>query len=105
MCIRDRSWQDDKNAVIESGLSEDEIVVTTSLNSTLVGASVKFQNPIAPGIAQDKVNVDAIQNETVQKESMQKDNLKEGLPGSETTKVVDKVVEKIESRPETNSSE
>ncbi|MCH2191445.1 MAG: efflux RND transporter periplasmic adaptor subunit [Gammaproteobacteria bacterium] len=38
------SWQDDQNAVIESGLTEGDIVVTTSLNSTLAGASVKFQN-------------------------------------------------------------
>lgn len=37
-------WQDDKNAIIESGLNEGDIVVTTSLNSTLTGASVKFQN-------------------------------------------------------------
>ena len=100
------SWQDDKNAVVESGLSEGEIVVTTSLNSTLVGASVKFQNSIEPSIEQDKINIEAIQNETIQKEtmqkeSMQKDDLKEGLTGSENTKAV----EGIESRPETNSSE
>ena len=40
------SWQDDQNAVIESGLNEGDIVVTTSLNSTLAGASVKFQNSV-----------------------------------------------------------
>ncbi len=37
------SWQDDRNAVIESGLSDGDIVVTTSLNSTLAGARVKYQ--------------------------------------------------------------
>ncbi len=40
------AWQDDKNAVIESGLAEGDIVVTTSLNSTLVGARVKYQDPV-----------------------------------------------------------
>lgn len=37
------AWQDDKNAVIQDGISEGEIVVTTSLNSTLAGATVKHQ--------------------------------------------------------------
>ena len=37
------SWQDDRNAVIQDGISEGDIVVTTSLNSTLAGATVKFQ--------------------------------------------------------------
>lgn len=37
------AWQDDKNAVVQEGISAGEIVVTTSLNSTLSGATVKFQ--------------------------------------------------------------
>jgi len=40
-------WQDDQYALIESGLTTGDIVVTTSLNSTLVGAKVKFANPLA----------------------------------------------------------
>ncbi len=36
------AWQDDKNAVVQEGISAGEIVVTTSLNSTLAGATVKF---------------------------------------------------------------
>jgi len=37
------TWQDDRNAVIESGVEDGDIVVTTSLNSTLAGARVKYQ--------------------------------------------------------------
>ena len=35
-------WQDDQNALIKDGLNDDEIVVTTSLNSTLAGATAKL---------------------------------------------------------------
>lgn len=35
-------WQDDRNAVIQDGINDGDIVVTTSLNSTLAGARVKF---------------------------------------------------------------
>lgn len=38
------AWQDDQNALIESGLEVGDLVVTTSLNSTLAGAKVKFSN-------------------------------------------------------------
>ncbi len=43
------SWQDDQNAVIESGLNDGDIVVVTSLNSTLAGARVKYQG--SPDVA------------------------------------------------------
>mgnify|MGYP005988897125 CR=1 FL=1 len=43
------AWQDDQNALIETGLNTGDLVVTTSLNSTLAGATVKldkeFGNP------------------------------------------------------------
>lgn len=35
-------WQDDQNTLIASGVGENELVVTTSLNSTLAGAKVKL---------------------------------------------------------------
>ncbi|MEM7359584.1 MAG: efflux RND transporter periplasmic adaptor subunit [Pseudomonadota bacterium] len=35
-------WQDDQNTLIASGIAENELVVTTSLNSTLAGAKVKL---------------------------------------------------------------
>lgn len=35
-------WQDDKNALIEDGIKDNELVVTTSLNSTLAGAKAKL---------------------------------------------------------------
>ncbi len=35
-------WQDDQNALIDGGIQNGELVVTTSLNSTLAGASAKF---------------------------------------------------------------
>ena len=36
-------WQDDQNALVNSGISEGELVVTTSLNSTLAGAKAKYE--------------------------------------------------------------
>ncbi len=49
-------WQDDKNAVIEQGLEDGDIVVTTSLNSTLAGAKVKFdQSQIASTPAEELI--------------------------------------------------
>lgn len=36
------TWQDDENALIESGINAGDLVVTTSLNSTLAGAKVKL---------------------------------------------------------------
>lgn len=35
-------WQDDKNTLVSRGLSDNELVVTTSLNSTLAGALAKL---------------------------------------------------------------
>lgn len=35
-------WQDDQNALISSGVNDGELVVTTSLNSTLAGARAKL---------------------------------------------------------------
>ncbi len=40
-------WQDDQNALIESGLNAGDLVVTTSLNSTLAGAKVKFSDSLS----------------------------------------------------------
>lgn len=47
-------WQDDQNALIEDGFTEGELVVTTSLNSTLAGANAKLTNP--PKQAQQNTN-------------------------------------------------
>lgn len=35
-------WQDDQNALVTKGIEANELVVTTSLNSTLAGASAKL---------------------------------------------------------------
>ena len=40
----DMAWQDDQNTLVTSGIVEDDLVVTTSLNSTLAGAKVKFSD-------------------------------------------------------------
>lgn len=44
------TWQDDQNALIESGLSAGDLVVTTSLNSTLAGAKVKLSEQIGGSV-------------------------------------------------------
>ena len=41
-------WQDDQNALIASGITNGEQVVTTSLNSTLAGASAKLSDAATP---------------------------------------------------------
>lgn len=38
-------WQDDRNTLVASGLNEGDLVVTTSLNSTLAGAKAKLSEP------------------------------------------------------------
>lgn len=35
-------WQDDQNALVSNGINDAELVVTTSLNSTLAGATAKL---------------------------------------------------------------
>jgi RND family efflux transporter MFP subunit len=40
----DIAWQDDQNALVSGGVVENDLVVTTSLNSTLAGAKVKFSD-------------------------------------------------------------
>ena len=50
------TWQDDQNAIIASGLNDNEVVVTTSLNSTLTGAKAKLGNDVA------KTNIDEANN-------------------------------------------
>lgn len=72
-------WQDDQNALVSKGLNDGELVVTTSLNSTLAGASAKFDHsdsessanvpddlaeaegsiePVEPGAKEIKVNTE-----------------------------------------------
>ncbi len=42
-------WQDDQNALLADGLSDNELVVTTSLNSTLAGATAKLSDDVQLG--------------------------------------------------------
>ena len=39
-------WQDDQNSLIKEGISEGELIVTTSLNSTLAGARAKLSDSV-----------------------------------------------------------
>jgi RND family efflux transporter MFP subunit len=56
-------WQDDQNALISDGVEIDELVVTTSLNSTLAGASAKLATE--PEANTDKPTEDALSKEVV----------------------------------------
>jgi len=40
-------WQDDQNALVNQGIQAQELIVTTSLNSTLAGARAKLTEEIA----------------------------------------------------------
>ena len=51
-------WQDDRNALLADGLAEDEMVVTTALNSTLAGATAK----LSEGAEKSKEAVPATNN-------------------------------------------
>lgn len=52
-------WQDDKNALISDGLNDNEIIVTTSLNSTLTGAKAKLTDEVESiSSAQDNVSAE-----------------------------------------------
>ena len=42
-------WQDDQNTLVRSGLNEGELVVTTSLNSTLAGAKARLPEGFVAG--------------------------------------------------------
>ena len=52
------AWQDDQNALIETGLFADDLVVTTSLNSTLAGAKVKLPEAFATSSTEQDGNTD-----------------------------------------------
>jgi len=41
-------WQDDQNAIITDGVGAGELIVTTSLNSTLAGARAKLSDDFEP---------------------------------------------------------
>ncbi|NND83272.1 MAG: hypothetical protein HKN50_12665, partial [Gammaproteobacteria bacterium] len=45
-------WQDDQNALVRDGVSPGELVVTTSLNSTLAGAKAKLPEGFAGSTSQ-----------------------------------------------------
>lgn len=46
-------WQDDQNTLVDTGLRDGELVVTTSLNSTLAGAKARLPDSFA-----EKQNID-----------------------------------------------
>ena len=58
------AWQDDQNALIESGLNTGDLVVTTSLNSTLAGAKVKLPESFNPANIASPSSDDAASNAT-----------------------------------------
>ncbi|RBP49691.1 efflux RND transporter periplasmic adaptor subunit [Arenicella xantha] len=54
-------WQDDQNALIESGIESGDLVVTTSLNSTLAGAKVKLSESVANGTGSPSLTLEDTQ--------------------------------------------
>lgn len=57
-------WQDDQNALISTGINAGELIVTTSLNSTLAGASAKLANDISATPSDDQTATPAEQVNT-----------------------------------------
>jgi RND family efflux transporter MFP subunit len=47
-------WQDDQNALIANGIENEELIVTTSLNSTLAGARAKLSDEVTARIEANK---------------------------------------------------
>lgn len=91
-------WQDDQNALVTQGIQEQELVVTTSLNSTLAGASAKLAEGGAqaseqvlskPNAAPEAPSTNTIEDSSVPQESQlkngQQNNTVEAPTQAETT--------------------
>lgn len=66
------SWQDDQNALIQTGLNENEVIVTSSLNSTLTGAKAKLADEELSDITssnEEKIEKRTQQNTTPEQSS------------------------------------
>lgn len=63
-------WQDDQNALVNSGLQEGATIVTTSLNSTLAGAKAKYgENDSESKSAPQKANAGTVNTEKTEVEA------------------------------------
>lgn len=68
-------WQDDQNALINGGIQNGELVVTTSLNSTLAGASAKLGDD-TPTQTSDKTLAEPASEQTSTVEKTTEDAIK-----------------------------
>jgi RND family efflux transporter MFP subunit len=65
-------WQDDQNALIGEGIKDGELIVTTSLNSTLAGASAKYgDDTAAQSVATELVAAEAAEDVATEAEQIE----------------------------------
>jgi RND family efflux transporter MFP subunit len=65
-------WQDDQNALIGEGIKDGELIVTTSLNSTLAGASAKYgDDTAAQSVATELVAAEAAEDVVTEAEQIE----------------------------------
>ncbi len=108
-------WQDDQNTLVRSGLSDNELVVTTSLNSTLAGAKAKLPDNFSPAEATAAegavlaADTNTAESEPVQMESVEAETAPSEAPAeaqAEPAEATEKAASPTEgdSTPEANES-
>ncbi|MFW5426698.1 MAG: efflux RND transporter periplasmic adaptor subunit [Methylophagaceae bacterium] len=76
-------WQDDQNTLVSKGIGDGDLIVTTSLNSTLAGAKVKFSDEfIASNKSKLKEVEPKVNKKTSEVNAKQASDVK---PGSQST--------------------
>jgi hypothetical protein len=120
-------WQDDQNALIDGGINDGELVVTTSLNSTLAGASAKLGDDTAtaspatdavePAITEEDIIVEegvvaeeivASKKTVVSEKTVASEQAEDAAPIDDITGQIDPEIaaaEKVESAIEGNSEQ
>jgi RND family efflux transporter MFP subunit len=95
-------WQDDKNALIGEGILDGELIVTTSLNSTLAGASAKFGDDATQSAAAVPTEqVQAAVEETAVAQTEETDTLNDDAA---TTELISEAIEATELPTETEDN-
>lgn len=70
----DIAWQDDQNTLVTSGIVENDLVVTTALNSTLAGAKVKLSDEfMAKQARSDSNSAEALTQEPINTDTQELD--------------------------------
>lgn len=67
-------WQDDQNALVKTGLSNNELVVTTSLNGSVSGSKVKLPESIKTPAKNERPDMRAIEAKKIKTPDSDQEN-------------------------------